>query len=385
MLFLTNRVKRDFLDTCGQITTGSLRLRTPEGEIYDFGAGSPAAEMRIYDWSVVTSIAAKGDIGLGETYVAGLWETSSISDLIEVAIRNLEQFRGYAYAGFWSNLKYRVVNQILRANSRNGAARNIRAHYDVGNEFYQLWLDEGMTYSSAMFAAGDNDLMRAQNRKYDRILNRLGEAENVLEVGCGWGGFAERAADSGRNVTGLTISRSQKGYADARLDGRADIRLQDYRDSDGRYDGIVSIEMIEAVGQKYWPTYFAMLKSRLAGGGRAVVQAITVSDDYFETYCRTADYIRQHTFPGGLLLCDGAIREQAHVAGLEVTDSHPFGQDYAQTCEIWDARIEQQSGKIRTLGYDDAFLRSWRYYLGACAASFKAGQTDVVQVELSHG
>ncbi|WP_322866981.1 class I SAM-dependent methyltransferase [Aquicoccus sp. G2-2] len=384
MLFLTKRVKHDFLETCDQIRIGSLRLRTPEGEIYDFGEGSPAAEMQIHDWSVISAIAARGDIGLGETYVAGLWETPSIADLTMVALKNLDQFQNYAYAGFWNTLKFRVVNRLLRPNSTRGAARNIRAHYDVGNEFYQLWLDESMTYSSALFAPGDDDLARAQNRKYDRILQRLGSGEKVLEIGCGWGGFAERAADSGRAVTGLTISPSQKGYADARLDGRADIRLQDYRKSSGKFDNIVSIEMIEAVGQDYWPTYFATLKSRLAENGRAMIQAIMVSDDYFDTYRRSSDYIRHYTFPGGMLLSNAVIADQARRAGLVVKDIHAFGADYARTCAIWNDQLDQQSDRIRRLGHDESFLRNWRYYLGICAASFAVGQTDVVQVELAH-
>ncbi|MBK0329378.1 class I SAM-dependent methyltransferase [Rhodobacteraceae bacterium F11138] len=384
MLFLTKCVKHDFLQTCEQIRTGSLRLHTPEGEVYGFGQGSPAAEMRIYDWSVITAIAARGDIGLGETYVAGLWDTPSIADLTMVALKNLDQFRNYAYAGFWNTLKFQVVNRLLRANSTRGAARNIRAHYDVGNEFYQLWLDESMTYSSAMFAPGDEDLGRAQARKYDRILQRLGTDDRVLEIGCGWGGFAERAADSGRIVTGLTISPSQKGYADARLDGRAEIRLQDYRESSGKFDSIVSIEMIEAVGQNYWPTYFATLKSRLSEHGRALIQAITVSDSYFDTYQRSSDYIRHYTFPGGMLLSDAVIADQARRAGLVVRDSHAFGADYARTCALWNERLDQQAGRIRKLGHDESFLRNWRYYLGVCAASFAVGQTDVVQVELAH-
>ena len=384
MLVLTKRVKHDFLDTCAQIETGSLRLRTPEGEVFDFGQGNPAAEMQISDWSVVTAIAARGDIGLGETYVAGLWDTPSIADLAEVALKNLDQFSGYAYAGFWQTLKFRVVNRLMRSNSLKGSARNIRAHYDVGNEFYQLWLDEGMTYSSAMFTADDKDLVRAQNRKYDRILNRLNNAERVLEIGCGWGGFAERATDTGRHVTGLTISPSQKGYADARLDGRADIRLQDYRKSSGKYDSIVSIEMIEAVGENYWPTYFATIKARLAEHGSAMIQAITVPDSYFDTYRRSSDYIRQYTFPGGMLLSDAVIADQATKAGLIVRDNHAFGADYAATCTAWYDRLDQVSDRIKRLGYDESFLRNWRFYLNICAASFKTGQTDVVQVELAH-
>ncbi len=384
MLFLSKRVKHDFLETCGRIEHGSLRLRTPEGEVFDFGQGSPAAEMKINDWSVVTAIASRGDIGLGETYVAGLWDTPSVADLATVALKNFDKFQGYAYAGFWNTLKFKVANRLIRSNSMRGAARNIRAHYDVGNEFYQLWLDEGMTYSSAMFTPGDTDLVRAQNRKYDRILDRLGKGEKVLEIGCGWGGFAERAADAGRYVTGLTISPSQKGYADARLDGRAEVQLLDYRKSTGQFDNIVSIEMIEAVGQDYWPTYFATLKSRLAEQGQAVIQAITVPDAYFDIYSRTTDYIRQYTFPGGMLLSESVISDQARRAGLVVRNSHAFGADYARTCAIWNDRLEQKSDRIRRLGYDESFLRNWRYYLGVCDASFAEGQTDVVQVELSH-
>ncbi|MEH6834125.1 MULTISPECIES: cyclopropane-fatty-acyl-phospholipid synthase family protein [Falsihalocynthiibacter] len=384
MLFLSKRVKHDFLDTCARITTGSLRLRTPEGEVYDFGAGTPAAEMQIHDWSVVPALAWRGDIGLGETYVAGLWDTPSVENLTRIALLNMEQFSGYAYAGFWNSLKFRVVDRLMRANTRGGAARNIRAHYDVGNEFYQLWLDESMTYSSALFSEGDTDLTRGQNRKYDRILDRLGQGERVLEIGCGWGGFAERAAESGRHVTGLTISPSQKGYADARLDGRADILLQDYRASQGTFDSIVSIEMIEAVGQKYWPTYFATLKARLAENGSAMIQAITVPDSYFDTYQRGSDYIRHYTFPGGMLLSNAVISEQARQAGLVVKDVYNFGSDYARTCAVWNDRLNQKSERIRKMGFDDGFLRNWQFYLGICAASFAVGQTDVVQVELAH-
>jgi hypothetical protein len=210
MLFLTSHVKSGFLATFEGITQGSLRLRTSEGECHDFGQGAPEAELHIHDWSVVTATLARGDIGFGETYVAGLWDTPSVELLIQVAIRNLDRFRGYAFAGFWQNLKFRAFDRLLRLNSRSGALRNIRAHYDVGNEFFQLWLDPGMTYSSALFQPGDDDLMRAQNRKHDRILDRLNDGARILEFGCGWGGFAERAADRGRAVTGLTISPARR-------------------------------------------------------------------------------------------------------------------------------------------------------------------------------
>ncbi|RKF17125.1 class I SAM-dependent methyltransferase [Roseovarius spongiae] len=384
MRFLTKRVKHDFLDSCQGIHTGSLRLRTPEGEIHDFGNSGVLAELHLHDWSVVTAVAARGGVGLGETYVAGLWDTPSIVDLSTVALENLDRLGAYAHGDFWNGLKMRLVDRVLRSNSRRGSSRNIRAHYDVGNEFYQLWLDPGMTYSSALFQPGDDDLLRGQDRKYDRILDCLGQGERVLELGCGWGGFAERAADAGRHVTGLTVSPSQKGYADARLDGRAEIRLQDYRDCDGKFDNIVSIEMIEAVGQRYWPTYFTTLQNRLAEGGRAVVQAITVPDANFDRYRKTSDFIRQHTFPGGLLLSNAMIADQARKAGLVVRDNFSFGQDYARTCIAWSDRLRAQEARIRKLGHGDAFLRNWRYYLDICTATFATGRTDVVQVELAH-
>jgi cyclopropane-fatty-acyl-phospholipid synthase len=384
MSFLDKRLKSKLLETCERIQNGSLRLRDPDGGVHDFGAGEPAAEMQINDWAAVQAIAARGNIGLGETYVAGLWDTPSIETLMKVGLLNLDLFQDYDYANFWNNLQFRLINRLTRANSLRGAARNIRAHYDVGNEFYQLWLDESMTYSSGMFAPGDDDLTRAQNRKYDRILDRMGGDERVLEIGCGWGGFAARAADGGRHVTGLTISPSQKGYADALLDGRGEIRLQDYRKCSGQFDNIVSIEMVEAVGQRYWPTYFATLKARLAEQGRAMVQAITVADADFDIYRRSSDYIRQYTFPGGMLLSDAIIADQARQVGLRVKSSHAFGPDYARTCAIWADRLNSQSQRIRKLGHDDGFLRNWRFYLESSAACFAVGQTNVVQVELTH-
>lgn len=383
MRLLTRRVKHDFLDSCARITRGSLTLHTPEGGIHRFGAGTPEAEMQIRDWAVVTALAARGDIGLGESYVDGLWDSPDVEALVQVALLNLSALTAYAYPGFWAGLKYRLADRVLRANSRRGASRNIRAHYDVGNEFYQLWLDPGMTYSAALFDRPGLDLHSAQARKNDRVLDAM-TGESILEIGCGWGGFAEAAVRRGHAVTGITLSPSQKGYADARLDGRARIELRDYRAQTGRFDNIVSIEMIEAVGERYWPTYFRTLKDRLAEDGTAMIQAITVSDDYFPTYRTSSDYIRQHTFPGGMLLSDGVIADQARRAGLRVEDSFAFGPDYGQTCRLWAQRLTEAAPKLQTLGYGPRFLRSWRYYLDICAASFATGQTDVVQVRLTH-
>ncbi|MBI1220896.1 MAG: methyltransferase domain-containing protein [Rhodobacteraceae bacterium] len=383
MPFATRRLQRGLFDTCARLSEGRLRLITPEGHRHDFGSTGPEAELRLRDWSAAAAIAARGDIGFGEAYVAGLWDTPSVESVARVALTNLTELGPAATPRPLQRLKLRAIDQLMRANSRRGAARNIRAHYDVGNEFYQLWLDRSMTYSAALYAPGD-DLGRAQARKYDRILDRLGSAERVLELGCGWGGFAERAADQGRHVTGITISPSQKGYADARLDGRAEIRLQDYRDTAGRFDAIVSIEMVEAVGARYWPQYFATLRDRLAEGGRAVIQAITVPDAGFAGYSRRSDFIRHYTFPGGMLLSEATIAHEARRAGLRVGEVFGFGTHYAETCRDWATRLEAAAPRIRALGHDEAFLRSWRYYLGTCAATFATGHANVVQAELCH-
>ena len=384
-MYLTNRaLKSQFLSTCERLRDGQLTLRTPEGGIHRFGTSGPEAEMIIRDWSAVSAMAAHGQVGLGEAYVQGLWDTPSVETLMTVAMHNRDQLGAYDHAGPFTRAKFRLVDTVLRANSRRGATRNIRSHYDVGNEFYQLWLDDGMTYSSGLFADGDDDLGRAQHRKNARALSRLGEGARVLEIGCGWGGFAEQAAGEGRDVTGVTISRNQQSYAECRLDGRADIQLRDYRDIDGKYDNIVSIEMIEAVGMRYWPSYFAVLKRNLAEGGRVLLQAITVADSFFETYRTSSDYIRQYVFPGGMLLSDSMIAKQAQNAGLRLSDRFAFGQDYARTCRLWSERLSMQKTRIDELGYGEAFFRNWKYYLEICAASFAVSHTNVVQVELAH-
>lgn len=384
MRLADKKLKSQFLSTCARLHDGQLTLRTPEGERYEFGTSGPEAEMVIRDWSTVSALAAHGQVGLGEAYVQGLWDTPSVEGLVALAMRNRDQLAGFDKANPFNQAKFRLIDSVLRANSRRGARKNIRSHYDVGNEFYALWLDDGMTYSSGLFQAGDNDLARAQTNKNARALSRLSEGPRTLEIGCGWGGFAEQANNEGRDVTGVTISRNQHSYAESRLDGRADIRLCDYRDIEGTYDNIVSIEMIEAVGTRYWPSYFSVLKNKLAEGGRVLLQAITVNDDFFDTYKSSSDYIRQYVFPGGMLLCDRVIADQAGRAGLQVRDNHAFGQDYAKTCRIWSERLTAQKRRIGELGYGEAFFRNWQYYLEICAASFAVGHTNVVQVELAH-
>lgn len=384
MRIADKKLKSQFLSTCARLHDGQLTLRTPEGERYQFGSSGPEAEMVIRDWATVSALAAHGQVGLGEAYVQGLWDTPSVEGLVALAMRNRDQLGAFDKASAFNQAKFRLIDTVMRANSRRGARKNIRSHYDVGNEFYALWLDEGMTYSSGLFSPGDDDLSRAQHNKNARALSRLSEGARTLEIGCGWGGFAEAAAQAGRDVTGVTISRNQHSYAESRLDGRADIQLCDYRDIAGRYDNIVSIEMIEAVGARYWPSYFAVLKNRLAEGGRVLLQAITVRDAFFERYQNSSDYIRQYVFPGGMLLSDTVIADQARRAGLQVRDNHAFGQDYAKTCRIWSERLVARKRRIDTLGYGEAFFRNWQYYLEICAASFAVGHTNVVQVELAH-
>lgn len=371
-----------FLTALEGIRHGRLVLTTPEGHRHRFGFAGPEAEIHISDWALLPALARRGDVGFGESHLAGHWDSPDLEALLSLVLRNLDHLGGQGRQGWLSSLGFRLSDR-LRANSVSGSARNIRAHYDVGNEFYQLWLDPGMSYSSALFT-GTDDLETAQMRKNDRILSRLAPGERILEIGCGWGGFAERAADTGRYVTGLTLSRAQMGYAEARLDGRAEIRLQDYRHAGGQYDNIVSVEMIEAVGERYWPTYFATLKARLAPGGRAVIQAITVPDAEFSIYRRRSDFIRQHIFPGGMLPCPATLSHQGAKAGLVMRNTFSFGQDYARTCRIWAARMAEAAPRIRRFGYEEAFLRGWRYYLEGCAAAFATGRTDVVQVEYSH-
>ncbi|MEH6524242.1 cyclopropane-fatty-acyl-phospholipid synthase family protein [Sulfitobacter sp.] len=384
MTLINKAMTSQFLETCAQLREGQLTLRTPDGARYQFGDSGPEAEMHIRDWAAVTAMAAHGQVGLGEAYVRGLWDTPSVEGLMSVALLNRDHLGRYDHASTLNRARFRVVNQILRSNSKRGSRKNIRAHYDVGNEFYQLWLDEGMTYSSGIFGGHGDDLSQAQTRKNERVLSRLNGGERILEIGCGWGGFAEHASMEGRDVTGVTISRNQHSYADCRLDGRADIQLRDYRDVKSKFDNIVSIEMIEAVGETYWPSYFNTLKHNLAAGGRVMLQAITVRDESFDTYRTSSDYIRQYVFPGGMLLSNKVIADQAKAAGLQVKDNFAFGQDYAKTCRIWAQRLAAQKRKIIEQGHDEAFFRNWQYYLEICAASFAIGHTNVVQVELAH-
>jgi len=295
------------------------------------------------------------------------------------------------------------VRHLLNRNTRSGARRNIHAHYDLGNAFYRLWLDASMTYSSALFDdshsqtavtdAGRDwpELERAQQRKYDRMLavTRCRNDANVLEIGCGWGGFAQTAAQHGMNVKGLTLSSEQLAFAqqrlaDAGLSSHADLVLQDYRDEHEQFDAIVSIEMFEAVGESYWPSYFETIKRCLKPGGRAIVQTITIADELFERYRSGSDFIQQYIFPGGMLPSPQVFERHAAKAGLIVSDQHAFGLDYARTLACWRERFVALSGEVDALGFDERFKRTWLFYLAYCEAAFLRRNTDVIQFTLEH-
>lgn len=369
----------------GAIHTGHLKVVTPEGQTHDFNGATegPSGTIVVHDWRAVSATLARGDIGFGEAHMAGWWDSPSLEDLMAVLIRNFEGLGRLAWGGP-INRAYSVMrDRVLRRNSVEGARRNILAHYDLGNAFYGLWLDPSMSYSSALYPDDQADLGQAQQAKYGRILDRLGdERKRVLEIGCGWGGFLEAALCRRKSVTGLTISDEQYRFARERTSGQADVRLEDYRACQGRFDAIVSIEMFEAVGERYWPAYFRTLSSRLLPGGAAIIQTISISEKLFPGYRTSSDFIRHHIFPGGMLPTLSRFRDEAQRAGLACRDVFSFGTSYARTLREWLVRFDAALPDVRALGFDDAFIRGWRLYLAMCAAGFAHGRIDVHQIEL---
>jgi cyclopropane-fatty-acyl-phospholipid synthase len=376
--------------------SGSLDVVDPHGRRHAFPGKTPGthATLELRDWAVCADILRRGDIGFAETYFNGRWDSEDLTALLTLAAFNQQVIERALHGSWWATLAYRI-RHLLRANTRSGSRRNIHAHYDLGNDFYRLWLDRGMTYSAALFA-GDpgRSLEAAQTAKYQRILERLGvqPGDRILEIGCGWGGFAEHAAATrGCRVTGVTVSQAQLDYARARIAARGlqhlvELRLCDYRDLDGQFgqfDHAVSIEMFEAVGERYWPQYFHALRERLAPGGRALVQTITIAESKFERYRSGTDFIQQHIFPGGMLPSPSRFAEAAAAAGLLAGEQLRFGPDYAETLNRWHRSFMRASAAVEALGFDARFMRLWRFYLSYCEAGFRAGSTDVMQVELA--
>jgi cyclopropane-fatty-acyl-phospholipid synthase len=378
----------------GRLAHGRLDVQLPDGRQHVFGhgdEGQPRAAIRLLDWRVCAAALKSGDIGFAESYIAGHWTTPDLAALLRLFIANRDAIESVIYGTWWGSLLHRAKH-LLNRNSRQGSRKNIHAHYDIGNPFYTLWLDGTMNYSSAWFAGRfDQDMATAQHAKVQRALAecQLRPGQRLLEVGCGWGALAEAAArDAGAHVTGITLSHEQLAWARERLAkaglaGQSDLRLQDYRDLDDEpFDAICSIEMIEAVGREYWPTYFATLARMLKPGGRACIQSIVIRDDLFERYVRGTDFIQQYIFPGGLLPSAAAFRAEARKAGLEVVNELAFGRDYAETLRRWRAAFGAEEARVRRLGFDTRFVRIWEFYLAYCEAAFDTGNTDVVQFTL---
>jgi cyclopropane-fatty-acyl-phospholipid synthase len=371
---------------------GTLDVQLPDGTSAHFGtlaAGEPRAAMRLRNWNVCSAALRSGDIGFAESYIAGDWTTPDLAALLTLLVANRDEVESVVYGSWWGSLLYRIKH-LFNRNSRQGSRKNIHAHYDLGNEFYRLWLDPTMNYSSAWFDGNRaGDLVDAQWAKVRRALVECGvkRGDRVLEIGCGWGALAECAArDFGAAVTGVTLSKEQltwarRRLADAGLPG--ELRLQDYRDiGDGPYDAIASIEMFEAVGREYWAGYFATLRRQLKPGGRACIQSITIRDDLFERYVKSTDFIQQYIFPGGLLPSPSAFRAEAARAGLRLVNELEFGADYAETLRRWRERFLSEDGRVRRLGFDNRFMRIWEFYLAYCEAAFAAGNTSVMQFTL---
>jgi cyclopropane-fatty-acyl-phospholipid synthase len=379
---------RLFLNLLSRIHHGHLQLITPDGNCLMFGAlhQPPSATIKINDWRACSRIIRAGDIGFAEAYGAGWISSPDLTALLRLALRNEAVLDRMVFGGRLAKLWYKIRHR-LRPNTRKGSQRNIHAHYDIGNEFYRLWLDPSWTYSSAIFD-GDTtqSLHSAQTRKYQRIIDVLAlrAGDRVLEIGCGWGGFAEHAARLGIHVHGVTISPAQLAIAAERiahngLQDLAKLELCDYRDVQGSYDAIVSIEMFEAVGEQFWPEYFNTIQARLKAGGKALIQSITIAEHCFERYRSSTDFIQQYIFPGGMLPSVERFIRCAARAGLATTDQYAFGADYAETLRRWDMRCELERDQLVRQGFDAHFIRIWHLYFAYCEAGFEEGRTDVVQ------
>jgi cyclopropane-fatty-acyl-phospholipid synthase len=369
------------------LDTGTLTVTTPDGITRVFSGKNPGetAHIKLHDWRVVSNMIRKGDIGFADDYRAGRWDTDNLTALATIGLVNRGAFDNLIPGSKFSRT-LSMLSYFLRLNSLKGSKKNINAHYDLGNEFYKLWLDPSMTYSAAIFKNENETHQKAQQNKYDRILGCLGRTSgSLLEIGCGWGGFAERAQERGDfGIKGITLSEKQRHYAHDRLGDKAQIALEDYRHQDGKFDNIVSIEMFEAVGERYWPTYFGKVGSLLSKGGKAVIQTITLNDKDFPRYRRGGDFIRSFIFPGGMLPSPSRFGVEILRSGLRPQNSFHFGQDYARTLQHWLDDFDKNRDQIKALGFDDGFIRLWRFYLAACIAGFRTGRTDVMQVELSH-
>jgi cyclopropane-fatty-acyl-phospholipid synthase len=380
------------LGIAARLDLGELTVTLPDGRSRHFVGAQPGprASLRIRHPRMARRVLFGGSVGFAESYIDGDWDTPDLAGLLELLDRNHAAL-GQSYYGRWlARLRDRVAH-VLRPNSRAGSRRNIRAHYDLGNAFFAAWLDPTLTYSAARFTAPEHDLEQAQLEKYRSLARLIGltPGHRLLEIGSGWGSFAVLAArEFGARVRSITVSREQHDYAARRvhelgLADRVAIELRDYRDVDGRYDRIASIEMFEAVGERWWPVFFDRLRAALAPGGLAGLQIITIADQHFPAYRKGADFIQRYIFPGGMLPSPSALAEHIGRAGLVLQDQVAFGACYARTLSIWHARFTEAWERIAALGFDERFRRLWSYYLAYCEAGFRTGSTDVVQLAVA--
>lgn len=373
-----------------QMEFGSLTVKLPDGRLMrvEGKRPGPTAHLELKNWNLVHKALTGATIGVAESYMDGDWDSPDMTAFLELFTVNMDA--GNALAGA-PNMILNLLERMrhwLRSNTRMGAQRNIAAHYDLGNDFYAQWLDPTMTYSSALFSTGANDLESAQLAKYRRLAAAAGiePHHHVLEIGCGWGGFSEfLAGETGCRVTGLTISREQLAFARDRirragLSDKVDLKFQDYRKETGSYDRIVSVEMFEAVGEQYWRTYFAKIRDCLKEGGRAGLQIISIAENSYESYRRRPDFIQRYIFPGGMLPTLPILEELGRECGLRLQSNHAFRLDYARTLALWRERFQTAWERIQPLGFDERFRRMWTFYLHYCEAGFRASNTDVHQL-----
>jgi cyclopropane-fatty-acyl-phospholipid synthase len=372
------------------LPAGTLEITWPRGGKTSYAGHEPGphAEVTLLDHDAAKRVVRESSLGLAESYMAGEWDTPDLRAVLDLGAAGMAA-GGMEGDGGAPSLGDRVMH-ALRFNSRRGSRRNIAAHYDLGNDFYRLWLDDTMTYSAACYEQDCTDLTEAQHRKWDRILEIADpdSRSSILEIGCGWGGFAIHAAkQAGCRVTGVTLSQEQHDFAVARvaeegLEDRIEIRLQDYRDVPEVYDRIVSIEMFEAVGERYWPVFFDRVRELLKTGGAAALQTITIPEARFESYRSAPDFIQRYIFPGGMLPSPERFEKAAREAGLAVDAPRFIGDSYARTLDTWLTRFDGVTDDVRALGFDDKFVRMWRFYLAFCRAGFSYRTINVMQVGL---
>jgi cyclopropane-fatty-acyl-phospholipid synthase len=375
-----------------KIKGGSVIMTLPDGSKHHFGQDEeqPPIYIQVNDVQAFQWVISRGDIGVAESYFKNLWHTDDLERFLHLAIQNRAALDALIYGSWWGSLLSKIKH-FLNKNTKSGSKKNIQAHYDLGNNFYSLWLDPSMMYSSALFSEGnDKTLEQAQKDKCDRIISMLNPqaGDHILEIGCGWGGFIKRANEQGLHVDAITISNEQYRYVQEQLafhaspTAKSAVMLKDYRDCHQQYDGIVSIEMFEAVGEEYWQSYFKTIYRCLKPGKRAVIQSIVIDEDLFPKYRTKTDFIQQYVFPGGMLPAVSVFEQHANDVGLRVKDKLFFGDDYANTLRTWALSFNEKLKEVKALGFKDEFIRLWNFYLFYCAAGFAGKNLEVVQFTL---